>query len=125
MAIVVNTQYIENYGVWDETYSNIWKFKGGQTFVVWGTDRRPANAVALVAEYIYQKPMGIRSTEFDKNFSFEFPTHWEFQPDNYLDDEILDLGSEVRYLQFRKDNLHDYKERDFGKVLSTWAGGYE
>ena len=45
MAVIVSTQYIENYGVFDDSLSNIWKFKGGQTFIVWDTDERPANAV--------------------------------------------------------------------------------
>ena len=118
MAVIVSTQYIENYGVFDDSLTNIWKFKGGQTFIVWDTDERPANAVALVAEYIYKKPMGIRSVSDDNIFSFEFPIHWDVQDDEHIDNEILDLGKELKYLFFKKDNLHDY-------TSDRWHGGSE
>ena len=53
-AILVQTQYIENYGAHSENGKNVdgnayWKFKGGEEYLVYGTSDRPANAMALVA----------------------------------------------------------------------------
>ena len=50
MAISVYTQYMENYGA--EEGINYWKFKWVDTYIVEGTDDRPANAVALVTNAI-------------------------------------------------------------------------
>lgn len=69
MAVVVQTQYIENYGIHNDEPVNYWKFKGGSEYLVEGTDWRPANAVALVANHIAR----FNST----NSAKEIPTHWE------------------------------------------------
>ena len=52
MAIAVSTQFVENYGAHDEPQTDVWKFKGGRTYKVIGTDARPANAFALVTNYL-------------------------------------------------------------------------
>ena len=51
MALEVTIQTMENYGAQTapgEKVYNYWKFKGGPTVIVTGTDNRTANAVALV-----------------------------------------------------------------------------
>jgi len=52
MAIIVMTQSVENYGAHDEPHTDSWKFKGGHTYKVIGTDARPANAYAMVVSYL-------------------------------------------------------------------------
>ena len=106
MAILVHTQYIENYGM-DESI-NHWKFKGGTSYSVTGTDDRPANAMALVAETVHIS---------ESDFGFEFPITWEYLP--YDDIKTDENGEPFKPLVYVK------KRKDFGKVLSTWAGGSE
>ena len=82
MPVIVQTQHIENYGMDNDEPVNYWKFKGGSEYLVEGTDWRPANAVALVANNIAR----FNST----NFAKEIPTHWE------VDNRTVELISEDR-----------------------------
>jgi len=78
MSIKVTTQYLENYGI--EEDGNYWKFKWGSTYIVGGTDDRPANAVALVQARSGYVNAG--SIEFVRAWehSDEEPTMW-FDPE--------------------------------------------
>ena len=75
-AILVQTQYLENYGCHDEDGKSengnaYWKFKGGEEYPVFGTSDRPANAMALVAAlgqnnlYSKEYPVGYEVVDAD------------------------------------------------------------
>ena len=49
--IRVTVQTIENYAD-DPSTQNYWKNKWGQDILVLGTDERPANAMAIVIDYL-------------------------------------------------------------------------
>ena len=68
MTIAVYTQHMENYGAEENT--NYWKFKWGDTYIVEGTDERPANAVALVTNHIAKY-------NSDTNYAIEYVCNWE------------------------------------------------
>jgi len=93
MAILVHTQYIENYGM-DEGM-NYWKFKGGTSYSVTGTDERPANAMALVAEKVHV---------FNNDYGLEFPTNWEYMPYDIKTDENGEPFKSLVYVKERFNN---------------------
>ena len=97
MAILVTTQYIENKGVDDG--GNYWKFKGGDLFKVLGTDERPANAVALVAETLHNGPMGL----IQDGFSVQVPWHWEVIDDDATPDNDWET---FKVLTFKLEREH-------------------
>ena len=70
VKFVVQTQHLENYGAhaengkWEDGNA-YWKFKGGDTYIVEGTER-VQDAVAAVMAYVHQ------------NVAWkEFPVKWE------------------------------------------------
>lgn len=92
MAILVHTQYIENYGM-DESM-NYWKFKGGTSYSVTGTDERPANAMALVAEHVH----------INNAYALEFPVTWEYMPYDIKTDEHGEPFKPLVYTKERDNN---------------------
>ena len=76
-AILVQTQYLENYGAHSEDGKHesgnaYWKFKGGEEYLVYGCGDRAANAMALVAAlcmrndlYMKEYPIGYEVVDAD------------------------------------------------------------
>ena len=107
MAVIIHTQYMENYGV--EEGFNYWKFKWGTKYVVKGTDNRPANAVAVVMQHIAKFNSNL-------NYSMEYVHSWELsdaihEKDNYVKDDIHETHYEQPFtvLQYNHSfsDLHD------------------
>jgi hypothetical protein len=80
MVIKVTTQKIDNrQDPLPRTAEFVyWKFKGGDTYYVSGTDERPANAVARVQWELNKVTM------VDNPAYLEYVTDWEEVPDNPL-----------------------------------------
>jgi len=81
-AILVQTQYLENYGAHSENGkhadgNSYWKFKGGEEYLVYGCGERAANAMALVAA------IAIRNDLYSK----EYPIGYEVVDANYEPEE--------------------------------------
>jgi hypothetical protein len=87
MAIIVHMAFIENKGVDEGT--NHWKFADSQTYRVLGTDKRPANAVALVIQYT--------NSEYAMHYGFQYPTGWERISDNAGVWESLGVSMEEEF----------------------------
>ena len=68
----VEMQTIENYA--DNPSDNYWKFKGGNTIGIFGSDDGPANAIASL---LVEKKDAIFK---------EFPFHWEVIRNGNVDD---------------------------------------
>ena len=120
-AILVTTQTIENYGLECESNEPYWKFKGGEEYLVYGTNDRPANAMALVAALSIHNGKGYK----------EFPIAWEEVPADYkTDSEQMqeEYEGEIKYPAKRihvkekktwKKGDYDY-ENSFEKLVANW-----
>jgi len=114
MAIVVYTQYMENYGAFDadensDFMSNYWKFKWGDIYIVEGTDERPANAVAQVANKI--------SPRNHLHHTIEYVSGWEMTTPKLLaeleyKDPLYGVASpEPIYLKYISKILFKLKDK--------------
>jgi hypothetical protein len=110
MVVVVNTQHIDNRQdpLLEKVEFVYWKFKGGSTYYVFGTDHRPANAVAKVQwEISPSKP--------DKYLGYlESVTDWVVYPN---DTKVIDLDNLPSGRVFNLDDT------DPVKYLMTQAYG--
>ena len=120
-AILVQTQVIENYNLDGEDDQPYWKFKGGEEYLVYGTNDRPANAMALVASLCISNskafkeyPVSYRTV--DANFKTEFEQHQE-----EYDGEIKFAARRVHINKRETWKKGDYDyESSFEKTVAEW-----
>lgn len=89
--IVVTTQDIENYA--DDKKENYWKFKGGQTFVVYGCNKM-ADAVSFISETFLHNGRAFKS----------FPTNW-LPLDDFIKELKADNTNCPEYIDYTLETL--------------------
>ena len=117
-AILVQTQYIENYGCHDEDGKSendnaYWKFKGGEEYLVYGTSDRPANAMALVAAICMRNDL----------YGKEYPIGYEVVDADYEPEEEWRADYikrvHVKKKETWKKGDYDYAE-SFENLVANW-----
>ncbi len=93
MTTIIHTQVIENYGL--EDGYNYWKAKGGNVYLIEGTDNRQWNAVAMVNKII-QEHFGA-----DNAYCQEYISNVEVSDDPY--NVIDEYGDVPIHLTFKRD----------------------
>lgn len=82
MKIMINTQYMENYGTAEAPY---WKFKGGSDYIIEVEGFRFDNDMAgkkarMIVDELAPK------IEYSGDYSQEYILDWSFVEDDYLTD---------------------------------------
>jgi hypothetical protein len=98
MMLVIETQYLENYGTETEPY---WKFKGGDMVKVLN--------VPLNIDYSAVVDMVSPQIEYKNAFAEKYILGWGLEPDDFLspfEKGQLDYDGEIAY----KEPEIDYKE---------------
>lgn len=102
----IETQHLENYGAhaengkWEDRNA-YWKFKGGNTYIVHGTER-VQDAVAAVVAYI----------EGNNDISWkEFPTQWSDYT-VWLENVNAEHGIESAHAKFILENVVEFNVND-------------
>tara|TARA_R100000329_G_scaffold38824_1_gene36550 strand:+ start:350 stop:805 length:456 start_codon:yes stop_codon:yes gene_type:complete len=87
---VVTTQYIENYA--DDKAENYWKFKGGQTYLVYNCNKM-ADAVSYIDDMFTSNSRAYKV----------FPVKWQTL-DEYVDD-LKKSNEDEEYLRYILDGI--------------------
>jgi hypothetical protein len=101
MMIVIETQYLENYGSAEKPY---WKFKGGSCYKITG--------VPLNIDYYEVVQMVKDEVEYKNDFSEQYILNWTVESDDYLswfeksqleyDGEIVHKEPEIEYAELNE-----------------------
>lgn len=73
MYHIIHTQYLENYGVFDEPAKPRWKAKGGDTFVIYGASPKDRTLYNFIAEECVKSSPGSRTYPIGK--IIDVPSH--------------------------------------------------
>ena len=118
-AILVQTQYLENYGRHSEDGKHEsgnahWKFKGGDEWLVFGTTN-PANAYALVAALVIVNSL----------YSKEFPIGWEEVDADYQTDFEKSQMEHEGVISHKARRIHIDKKETWKKGDYDYEGSIE